>query len=100
MHYVSTISYFILLNSLPGDFFRPQRGLRQGDPYSPYLFVICIEGLSSLVYQIERRHLFFGLHVCKAAPMCNLLYFLRMIALFSLKLLWMIARKFYRCYGV
>ena len=49
MQSVSTVSYSILLNGFPGEYFRPQRGLRQCDPLSPYLFVICAEDFSALL---------------------------------------------------
>lgn len=49
MECVSGPSMSILWNGKKSESFKPSRGLRQGDPLSPYLFVMCMERLCQMI---------------------------------------------------
>ena len=53
----------------------PTRGIRQGDPLSPYLFILCAEGLSALLQKYEAQQFLHGIRVCRGAPRINHLLF-------------------------
>lgn len=59
--------------SLEG-FFKASAGLRQGDPISPYLFVICMEVLSVYLSKLENSSAFKFHWKCKASSITHLMF--------------------------
>lgn len=58
METVCIASYSVLINGEPRGFINPSRRIKQGDPLSPYLFLLCAEGLSSLLRKaVESKQL-------------------------------------------
>ena len=50
---VTTPFSFILINGKPYGNINPSSSIHQGDPLSPYLFLLCVEGLTSLLTKVE-----------------------------------------------
>jgi hypothetical protein len=72
---VTSVSYQVRVNGSLSDVIVPERGLRQGDPLSPYLFLICAEGFSSLLNKAEVEGELEGIRICHSAPSFNHLLF-------------------------
>jgi hypothetical protein len=75
MQCVTSVSYTVLVNGVPKGYIKPGRGLCQGDPLSPYLFLICAEGLSALLRKAERDSLIKGVSICRGGPRISHLFF-------------------------
>ena len=65
---ISTVSYSVLINGEARGSIVPSRGLRQGDPISPYLFLLCGEGLSAMLRKEEELGNIRDISVCRGAP--------------------------------
>ncbi|XP_024178589.1 uncharacterized protein LOC112184556 [Rosa chinensis] len=75
MSCLSTVRYDFIINGTPRGFVTPQRGLRQGDPLSSYLFLLCAKGLSALItHSVSSGH-WQGLRICDGAPSVSHLLF-------------------------
>jgi len=58
---ISSSFFSILINGIPSPTFRPSRGIHQGDPISPFLFVILAEGLGRSIKEALLLHQLKGL---------------------------------------
>ncbi|CAN4105321.1 unnamed protein product [Withania somnifera] len=62
---IRIVSYSILINGYPNTPFEAKKGLRQGDPLSPYLFVLCMEYFTKLLKKLRQCQVF------KYHPKCD-----------------------------
>jgi len=75
MNCVSIVSYSVLINGQHMEQFSPSRGLQQGDPLSPYLFLLCAEGLSALIRTAEREGRISGVPIAVGGTRLSHLFF-------------------------
>lgn len=75
MRCVRSVKFSVRVNGSLSQPFVPSRGIRQGDPISPYLFLLCSEGLTCLLKAIGPLHLSRGVRVGVHAPWVSHLLF-------------------------
>ena len=74
--YMESPTLLVLVNGSPTKEFQPKIGFRQGDPISPFLFLIVAEGLARMVSQAIQKNLYKGVKVGSKGIMINLLQFI------------------------
>lgn len=75
MSCVRTVSYSELINGQPYGTICPSKDIRQGDPLSPYLFILCAEGLSTLLNKAEQKGRIIGLSIARGVSKVYHIFF-------------------------
>ena len=65
---ITTVRFSVLINGSPAGFFGSSRGLHQGDPLSPLLFLLVMEVLSRLLRRTEEGDFLSGV---SSKPQCK-----------------------------
>jgi hypothetical protein len=72
--YISFVRFLLLINGSPAGFFSSSRGLRQGDPLSPLLFLLVKEVLSRMLRKMEKGGFIFGFSLGNDVSISHLLF--------------------------
>ena len=67
--------HYLLLYPHPMGFIKPTKGIQQGDPLSPFLFLLCTEGLHGLISQAAQRGDIHGFSLSRRSPALTHLLF-------------------------
>lgn len=83
MSIISSSSMSILFNGSATDTFSPSRGIRQGDPLSPYIFILCVEYLSIQITLACDNHTWRPIRTSRSGPFLSHLFFANDLVLFA-----------------
>ena len=75
MRCITSVKYKVLMNGQPRGNIVPERGLRQEDSLSPFIFILCTETLVSLLNHAENQGKITGLRVTRVCPSVSHLLF-------------------------
>lgn len=83
MECVTTSNLRVLWNGEKTEAFKPSRGIRKGDPLSPYLFVLCMERLNQVIEEAVLGNQWKPIYASRGGPMLSNLFFADDIILFA-----------------
>lgn len=83
MQCINSVDYKAILNGELTTAFSPTCGIRQGDPLSPYIFVLCMEKLSHIIQKKIHDHDWKPLQVSRGGPFISHLFFADDLILFG-----------------
>ena len=83
MNCISSVLTFVLFNGGSLDPFRPSRGIRQGDPLSPYIFILCMEFLNQLIQKKCEAKVWSPVKASRSGPSFSHLFFADDLVLFA-----------------
>ncbi|KAL9661428.1 hypothetical protein QQ045_026252 [Rhodiola kirilowii] len=71
---LQSTSYSIMINGEMNDFFEGKRGIRQGDPLSPFLFTIAMECLSRMLQRLNKADGFYHHPKCHRIKLSYIMF--------------------------
>ena len=83
MSCISSVSTSLLCNGGSLEPFKPSRGIRQGDPLSPYIFILCMEFLSQLIQEKCEAKVWCPVKASRSGPSFSHLFFADDLVLFT-----------------
>ena len=72
--YLSFANFSLIVNGSPSSFFIASRGIRQGCPLSPLLFILVIEGLSFLINDAQNNGKIRGIKISSQLSLTHLIF--------------------------
>lgn len=85
---IKSVTYSFLHNGVIFGEVEPQRGIRQGDPISSYIYILCAEGLSSILRRHEEVGLLHGISIARRHLIFRISYLQMIVICFFARMLW------------